>query len=249
MTYDLLGRGFSSNHSSERFGLDEHLDQLHGIVEPIINDFDSFHIIGHSQGGAITAGYAAEYSHKLGGKLKTVHLLSPAGLLKSMALDLLRVKYICNLHSCVKPLIMSMKTQRQRWPMEFINQKGEAATSCVQYLEASHADETYHVKITEAIWSCLLEFPMCDMYNEVVKLRDVAKFFGGPRVCLYWGTKDHTTPFENSKEWTNIFEGDDKKSSEKYFQFTTFEDLGHAFLLERPDLLKKAITDNLDICP
>ena len=57
VSYDLVGRGFSEFPTNGKFGLNEHLAQLHDeVITPLLGDVDEFHLIGHSQGGAICMG-------------------------------------------------------------------------------------------------------------------------------------------------------------------------------------------------
>lgn len=52
-SYDLIGRGFSEYPTSGKFGLEEHVEQLHeDIIQPLLaaDNYSAIHLVGHSQG-------------------------------------------------------------------------------------------------------------------------------------------------------------------------------------------------------
>ena len=132
LSYDLIGRGFSQYASNGLFGLDEHLEQLHTIVENISasEELDSVHIVGHSQGGAITLGYGAKY----GGtnpKLQSIILLAPAGVMTHYSLSLLQG--VGCIQSIVKSFLMDPAAQRREWKSGFVNPEGPVSQEMIEY--------------------------------------------------------------------------------------------------------------------
>ena len=124
--------------------------------------------------------YASEYYAKyemVRKKLKSVHFLSPAGLLRtgSWVLRLLQGEYYFNLNCLLKSLLMGIKEQRKAWLRDFIEKDSIATRDCLAALEASHADEKFHGKITEAIWRTLTQFPLHKMDSNAELLRDNLK--------------------------------------------------------------------------
>ena len=245
-SYDLIGRGFSEYPSSGKFGLEEHVDQLHeDIIEPLLAayNYDGIHLIGHSQGGAICIGYASMYVDEKNNKLRSMHLLAPAVFDRARGsgiLGLSILKSIGCLSECLKPSITSKVEQRKAWNADFINKESETAKNCILALEASHFKKEDHERITEAIWRVLLDFPFLDMMSHVYRCREFCKD-GAVKVNLIWGMEDTICRYANAEPLLDIFHGQFDEDTvhdmdDKSFQYTALMEVGHGLVLEFGDL-------------
>ncbi|MCZ6666167.1 MAG: alpha/beta fold hydrolase [Gammaproteobacteria bacterium] len=74
---DIPGFGDSSRHQDACYGLDEQLARIAGFADAL--HLDEFHLGGNSMGGYLAAMFAARHS----GKIKSLWLLAPAGVLSA----------------------------------------------------------------------------------------------------------------------------------------------------------------------
>lgn len=114
LTYDLIGRGYSEYPASNKFDEEMHINQLRDLIEGLYFHHSKYHIIGHSMGGALAALYADRYS----GDISSMIVLSPAGLMDSGVIRLLRGCCSCFQH-IVKSMQGSIKTQEGIWRADF----------------------------------------------------------------------------------------------------------------------------------
>ena len=170
LTYDLIGRGHSSYAASGKFGLEEHTAQLLQLLlfHHVSQTFDAVHLVGHSQGAAVAMGFSSQNYHNplLQGKLESVTLLSPAGVLQNTQLDLLQSSAFVQRTS--RFIIMGIAAQVDGWTKEY--QDVELAQRNLRYWRGLHADKNRSARVVEAIWRVLLEFPMTKMASHAEKL-------------------------------------------------------------------------------
>jgi pimeloyl-ACP methyl ester carboxylesterase len=209
VVYDLIGRGHSSYASSGEFGLKAHTDQLRALlVSPIHSpscvEYEKIHLLGHSQGGAVAMGFAALYGDEpaFHGKLHTLTLLAPAGLMSSGQLDMLQGSGC--VQGLMKNVMMNKAAQRAAWTRDYIDKK--LAKQNQRYLEAMHANPQKSKLVTEAIWQVLRQFPMTSTRNMEMAKR-LAKHVQTTCLCvgLIWGDLDETTPYADSATFHEIF--------------------------------------------
>lgn len=98
LAYDLIGRGYSAPSSSNVYDSTEHVEQLYNLLKNLqLIKLDStatptrFNLVGHSMGGAVATLFASKYPQYI----KSLVLLSPAGLMKSFKLNLLHSLCCC----------------------------------------------------------------------------------------------------------------------------------------------------------
>ncbi len=219
--YDLIGRGHSANHTSEKFGADEHLEQLRHLLIDTLAIKIPIHIIAHSMGGALSALYVSKYPNEI----KSVTFLAPAGLMNSGPLPLIR--NVSCVAGIAKSILSPPAKQQQNWRNDFYNHTGS-------YLEAENAMVhrmtqmyTNNEGAFNAFWQCVLQFPLYGLDEEVQSVAQHEHI----SVFLLWGKDDVAVPLEPSfTRWTTHLKGGKCKLTSK-----VIERAGHGFLLEYPE--------------
>jgi pimeloyl-ACP methyl ester carboxylesterase len=225
LSYDLIGRGLSNYSINEQFGLEEHLEQLHAMVNIPAADtkVDAIHIVGHSQGGAIVLGFGAAFSESIP-KIKTVVLLAPAGLMSGYLLKLLQ-SGSC-VQSIAKGYVMDPASQRDSWRNGFMNKDSDICERQQAYLDALHFDDARSCSVFDAIWGCLTQFPFTSMQEHLDALAQAART-GSVKVTVCWGQEDPTVPFSDHVHFLRSFAG-----VEDGFTFHAYPGAGHELTLE-----------------
>jgi pimeloyl-ACP methyl ester carboxylesterase len=233
LTYDLIGRGFSSPHQTGQYGEEEHIDQLHRLLEHLHIGVTPYHLIGLSMGGALSTLYAARYTHEI----KSLTLLAPAGLMNLPEVQWLKIL------TCFHGVV--------RWMLEYTGTR-------LEYQNGFYNRNIEHFKQLEAqafrkkllaiqnnphqrnsAWQSILQFPLTNIGERIVKVANTV----GLNVHVIWGDKDVVVPYEyNMRQWRGIL--DRGTCLPKY---TIVPNAGHVILLEFPaesmELIGNYLTD------
>jgi pimeloyl-ACP methyl ester carboxylesterase len=227
--YDLIGRGFSLPSSSGTYGEEDHIQQLHSLLEAIRDQVPSapYHFVCHSMGGAIGTIFASRYPHFV----KSLTLLSPAGLMGYMPVGLLHS--IGFLQSLVRPIICADYMQRQAWKTDFFLHTGESLVMENQRIENLALVVANNPTSRDAFWKSVLQFPLRNIDDHV---KNIAKRENFP-ILLLWAKEDTAVPMDpNYSNWLNYLQ---KKESEMESATTTcsletkvYEKACHGFFIE-----------------
>lgn len=227
LQYDLIGRGYSdqpaedlvNNGKQNRspYSTEGHLRQLHDLIAALgltEKGQTSFHLIGHSMGGAIAAAYAARYPEHV----ISLVLLAPAGLMDLGPIAVLR-SLRC-LHGIIRRLLKA--GQEGAWREDFVDPKCAAEAEMRAKLLLMHQHNPHAF---EAFFQSALHFDF-DGLDEVVRSLE------GKQIPLYllWGTKDKAVTFHPSFERWKA-----RQSNNPRFESTVLDGLAHGFFLEKPD--------------
>ena len=219
--YDLLGRGFSSNHSTEKFDAEAHLDQMRRLVVETLAIVTPIHIVAHSMGGALTALYAAKYPKDV----LSVTLLAPAGLMNPGPLPLIR--NVSCMAAITRSILSQPAQQKKAWRNDFYNHQG-------RYLESEEATVRRMQRMYDnnpgafnAFWQSVLQFPLYGLDQEVKQMAENENL----SVFVLWGKNDVAVPLEPSfSRWTAALNAGKCTLTTKQL-----DNAGHGFLLEYPE--------------
>ena len=218
--YDLLGRGFSLPHSSNLYGREQHIDQLHGLLEHLQLTTVPFHLLGFSKGGSLATIYATRFPEEI----KTLTLLSPAGLMAGTDIAWLRTLW-CT-HGLLRDMIIQ-KSLRQETSNSFYNKSGiyKEREDFMFIMKRRVFSNNKHQ--AEATWQSILQFPLYDIHNEV----EILASRNDLPVHLVFGDKDRVVEFNyNFHQWKSILDQGRCKP-----EYTVYKDGGHNLLIEHPD--------------
>lgn len=218
--YDLLGRGFSLPHQSNLYGREEHVNQLHNLMEHLQLITVPYHLLGFSMGGSLATIYATRFPEEI----KALTLLSPAGLMTGN--DIAWLRYLWCTHGLLQDMIIQ-KSLKQETSNSFYMKTGvfkERENFMFKMKRRVFANNKYQA---EATWQSILQFPLYDIHNdaEIVAGRD------GLPVHLIFGDKDKVVEYQqNFSTWKTILDSGRCKA-----EYSIFPDGGHNLLLEYPD--------------
>jgi pimeloyl-ACP methyl ester carboxylesterase len=244
MNFDLIGRGFSTPSRTGQYTEDEHIEQIHDLLEAEeLKGKGPFHFIGHSMGGCLITLFA----HRHPTHVKTLILLAPAGMLGFWPLVPLRS--LTWLHGTIRATLFQRESQIANWRADFmqrpeLKEKEDAwvETLSIMYDNSNHAHD--------ALWNSIIQFPMTNIAKEVKEF--CANVEGNQRmkgVLIIWGDKDITTPYSALSKWTHLFTKYMKKPREelqKPFLLKTHTiDGGHNMFWQYPDLTYQYILEFL----
>jgi pimeloyl-ACP methyl ester carboxylesterase len=230
LQYDMLGRGYSRPHSSNLYGMEQHLDQLHQLLMHLQFITTPFHLIGLSMGGAVAALYSSHYPEEI----KSLTLLAPAGLMNIP--DLVMLKQWRCFESIVRYPLQYM-SQQQSWSKTFFVHDGifkEREDYMFRKKLLAMRMNPHHL---EASWQCVMQFPLYDIDNHVENLASQPDL----PVHLIFGDKDVVVNYEyNMNRWRKILDNGKCKPT-----YTILPNAGHNILMEFPDESNKIISDYL----
>jgi len=219
LQYDLIGRAFSEPSANGKYGEEEHIEQLRSLLDHVLGgNVQECHVIAHSMGGALATVFSARYPQYV----KTLILLSPAGMMGFLPLGLLR-NATC-VHGFLRNQLRKYSEQEKIWRQEFILKKDrslELENECVQQQTAMF--ENAWDKWIEAFVGSALTFPLMDITEHIQTLANRADL----PILLLWGRKDGAVPYNNKKKWTALL----KKGACK-LQHVSYENAAHMFFVE-----------------
>ncbi len=230
--YDLIGRGHSSNHKSEKFGAEEHLEQLHTLITKTLKISVPIHLIAHSMGGALAALYANNYPQAI----KSLVLLAPAGLMDPGPLPLIR--NVSCIAGIAKSVLKPRETQHKNWRNDFHNHTELFLEREEEMVRSMSLMYDNNPGAFEAFWRSVLEFPLYGLGEQVGQLAQHDHL----SVFVMWGKEDIAVPFKPSfARWQSALEGQKCAFSSK-----VLDKAGHGFLLEYPEQTHKDILSFLN---
>lgn len=194
LQYDLVGRGHSEPPTTNQYNQETHIKQLHDLLLHLQGNkrvTAQIHLVGHSMGGSLATIFAAIHPELH----LTISLITPAGLLGSFPLDVL--KMASPVHSWIKSLIVGRQALLHASNRDF-QTAGELKNEFLRDM-GLHADCSPH--LFDAIWRCLLEFPLTDI-TEHVKAISEQKHLD---VLIIWAEDDQMIPISsNLPRWERI---------------------------------------------
>lgn len=219
--YDLIGRGYSQPSPNQKYGKEEHLNQLHSLLTEIASELPSppYHFLCHSMGGALGTLFAQQYPQYI----RTLTLLAPAGLMGFMPVGLLVSLPRC-VQTCLKGSINSKSSQVKAWRDGYQQtskpEVREMADKCVADHSAIYAMNS---EMTNAFWQSALSFPVRNIDDAVKSLGERKDL----KVLLLWGDKDRAVPLSPSyNRWVKLL------TSQCTFETKIYKDVGHCFYEE-----------------
>jgi pimeloyl-ACP methyl ester carboxylesterase len=235
LRYDLIGRGFSNSSSNDRYGAEEHIQQLFQLLEEVFPS-SKVTLIGHSMGGALASLFAQTYPNKV----NSLILLCPAGLMNSGALPMLRS---CScLHGSIRSSLSKPAAQEKAWRSDFFNK--DAKTQSIQNEMVSRLKEMDRLNPGgfHAFWMSALQFPLYGLQKEIGLLSKENIV-----VMLIWGDKDTVVPMEPSLgRYRELLE--EKKllgGGETKLHVQIIKNAGHGLLFEKSTETNNAILEFL----
>ncbi len=200
---DLPGHGESVKDMALAYGIEDQVDYLHAFFEKI--GLESFHMVGNSMGGAISALYAAKHPHRVRG----LCLMDPAGIYtyESRLIELMK--------KGKNPLIV--KTEEDFYElMDFAMEQKPfmpwpVADVMAQQYVANRA-------INEKIFAEMRALDRSAFKQSVRRIQ-------APTLIL-WGKQDRIVDVKNAREFNRLI---------KHSKKVVFDDIGHAPMIEAPE--------------
>jgi pimeloyl-ACP methyl ester carboxylesterase len=196
LMYDLIGRGWSDYPSSAVFDGPAHVNQLRTLLSNLraqgLQIPVQYHVIGHSQGGAVAALYVSQYAEEV----RSVVFLAPAGLMNSAIVRLGRCLLPC-LKSLPMPNMDKKKIRkfvRKEFPgrgRELDSKSQLILEEAVRGFEQNSKDNPKHFI---AMWNCVGQFPLYGLDREV----GIIGANGAVSTLVMWAKKDNAVPFNPS---------------------------------------------------
>jgi pimeloyl-ACP methyl ester carboxylesterase len=203
------------------FGVDAHIDQLHHLLNDTLKIDKPIHILGHSMGGALVTLFTCKYP----AKVKSLTLFSPAGLMNSGALPVIR--NVGFARAIVRNMLGKKKNQQDAWRKDFHNHTGvflEREEASVQRMNEQYENNPQWFN---AFFQSVLQFPLYGLTAEVKTLSEINDL----PIHLVWGKNDPTVPFKpDYQRWKTALE-----AGKCRFSTFTIDKAAHAFFLEHPD--------------
>lgn len=221
VNYDLIGRGSSQFHPTGKFGAAEHIDQLKQLLLSL-NLKQKVVLIAHSMGGALAVLFTAENADLV----KSLVLLSPAGLMHMPALPILR-NCKC-LHGLIRRSLDTRQNLEKVVREDFFSHRGtqlEYENKCVDLMLTNR--DAHPSTSFEAFWQCVLQFPLVGISQQA---KQVASF-SHLNILILWGREDIAVPMKPSlQRWRHIME-----QGSCTFHYKVYDRAAHGFYLEYPD--------------
>ncbi|MCL4530297.1 MAG: alpha/beta hydrolase [Chloroflexi bacterium] len=218
LRYDLFGRGFSDRPRT-KYNLDLFIRQLHELLDKL--GIQQVFVIGLSMGGAISSGFAVKYPERV---LKLA-LIDPIGT-QPMPLSWI---YKAAILPGVSELILELAgTEKmvKAVASDFFD------PAHVEMFQKQYRPQMQYRGFKRAILSTLRNktvngFP--EIYNQLGKLT--------MPVLLFWGRRDQTVPFEQSKSIL---------AAVPRTEFHAIEDTGHIPHYEKPEIVNPILIQFLN---
>lgn len=233
--YDLIGRGFSEPSINGKYGEEEHIQQLHELLEGIKEQLPPppYHFICHSMGGSLGTIFTSRYP----AFVRSLTLLSPAGLMGYYPVGLLHS--VGCLESVVKPFVCNDEQQLQAIKNDFYTDTEDSLAMQQVYLNNARIQTVNNPNAREAFWRSVLEFPLRNIDEHV---QNIGKRQGFP-VHLLWAKEDKAVPYNPDYfNWLNYLQAKEE-NPEIVCELETkvYENTAHAFFLEFPSMVHRDI--------
>lgn len=223
LRYDLIGRGYSSypkdNYldGESAFSGFGHVIQLRQLLLGLQLTSQQYHLLGHSMGGAIAALYADRFRDEV----KSLILLTPAGLMDLGILAFIR-KCAC-LHGIVKNVLHS--SQEDAWRKDFYDHTGASLVAEERMVQSMRVVYSSNPRAFEAFWQSVLHFPLSSLHECVDHLASLTEL----SVMVLWARQDAAVPLApNYHRWVSLF----TDSQHPDFVHKIYEKASHGFFLE-----------------
>jgi len=228
LLYDLIGRGYSDYPSNNIFNAESHIQQLRDLIIFLGINHDKYILLGHSMGGCLATLYANEYHEEIASLI----LLAPVGLLHNNVLEMIKSSPVW-LQAIIKyPAIF---LQELSWIQCFVDSNTDVADEIIKSLKQIN---NKNPKIFDALWECLLQFPLHNNESQVKQLATK-----NIHTLLLWGEMDNIVHFDpNFILWKTILETENQRTNVKT---VTYPDLGHDFFIEDPETVAADVYDFL----
>lgn len=225
LRYDLMGRGYSSYPKDNYLDRESafsgfgHVIQLRQLLIGLQLTSRQYHLLGHSMGGAIAALYADRFRDEV----RSLILLTPAGLMDLGILAIIR-KCSC-LHGIVKNALRG--GQENAWRKDFFEHTGASLVAEERMMQSMRAVYSANPRAFEAFWQSVLHFPLSSLHECVVHLASLTEL----SVMLLWAKQDGAVPLApNYHRWVSMF----SDSQHPDFVHKVYDQASHGFYLERP---------------
>ena len=250
--YDLIGRGWSTYPTDNVFDGPVHVKQLRELILHLkLNENGvKYTLISHSMGGTLATLYANEYADEI----KSLVLLSPAGLIDFGLVKAVRMLPYWVTSSWVPYIIKFDQDRNVR--SAFSHSSPKAIEIEDRAVAECRAIYTAVPSMLDALWQCVLQFPLSDLDEQV-------RFVGSSHinVIVLWGQLDSIVSynpsffrwkqylFDNNSGETVTFQELDEYTqktrkitdAKTTIEFVTYKHLNHDFLIEEPDRISNDI--------
>lgn len=234
LQYDFYGRGFSKPSPTSKYDEHIHINQLESLLTYLRERgeiSEKIHIVGHSMGGAFVTLFAAH----LPAVILSVTLCTPAGLMRSWALGSLN--WFSPMESLLKPIIIGKSQMIRASLRDFHLNEGVYAERREANLRQMVLQADNNPHIFEAMWKCLLHFPLNDISTRVKTLSSNRNI----NVLVLWAQYDQMIPMGyNLKAWESAFEEGNCK-----WRSAVVENSGHMFIVEQYEKVSEEILQHL----
>ncbi len=158
-------------------------------------------------------------------EIKSVTLLSPAGLMNAGPLPLIR-NSSC-LASVVRSLLLAPRSkQEQAWRNDFYSHEGVFLEREEDMMRGMRAMYDSNTNAFDAFFQSVLQFPLYGLEAEITAMAQNDHL----SVLLLWGKGDIAVPLEPSfSRWTDMM-----TKGKCVFSSKQYDNAAHGFLLEHP---------------
>jgi pimeloyl-ACP methyl ester carboxylesterase len=224
LQFDLIGRGYSEPSKNGKYGREEHIQQMHSLLDHLqLLRPKHLHIIGHSMGGCLSTLFTSEY----GEYVKSLTLIAPAGLLGYFPIEFMKSWCPC-LHGVIRNMLANRENSRKAWRDDFFSHEGESLALENEWVQELDAMNDNNPHAFEAFWKSVLEFPMTNIREDIIK---VASDNDLP-IMILWGKKDKACSYSNLAQWESIISST-RKNGNKNLTIKSYESAAHGVLSER----------------
>jgi alpha-beta hydrolase superfamily lysophospholipase len=166
LQFDLIGRGYSEPSKNGKYGRDEHIQQMHSLLDHLqLLRPKHLYIIGHSMGGCLSTLFTSEY----GEYVKSLTLIAPAGLLGYFPIEF--TKQCC---PCILGMMKSRFAKRKHaiksWKGDFYSHEGESLTILNERIQELSKGLDNNPHAFEAYWNTLMQFPLTNITRDNLKV-------------------------------------------------------------------------------
>jgi len=228
LTYDLYARGCSDVPHVD-CSVDLLVEQLREVVDLLLGPSTTFHLIGLSQGGAISATFTARFS----ARVKRLVLLVPGGTgdTDSAIKSIMPVFGVPLLGSALRwafaqRILLSRSYDTTMGDLFVYPDKRPSIEQRQKLAEKSRWILTDKVGYIDALFYMFLEWPWATLFESWATIPSTLP------VCAIWGDKDVMCPYRNAQ---NLLK------SVSHTKLITLENFGHGFVLEDAELTFRKI--------